>query len=103
MKRNAALRALIEAMAAVYPDGIFDDPAAWPRTRRLDVIALALVGTDGAVPERVQLPAANPVASCQRRKSRLRSARSSSASPVPPDTVRNGMVDGRNSGRWYTR
>ena len=42
--REASRRALVEAMAAVYPEGVFNDPAAWPRARRLDAIALALVG-----------------------------------------------------------
>jgi hypothetical protein len=33
MARSAALLTLIGAMAAVYPDGVFDDPAAWLRAR----------------------------------------------------------------------
>ena len=57
--RDAALHALIEAMAAIYPNAAFNEPAAWPRARRLDAIATALVGADAAVHERVQLPAAN--------------------------------------------
>jgi hypothetical protein len=57
MARHAALRALIQAMAAVYPDGILNDPAAWPRARRLDAIAIALVGTDAPIPESSQLSA----------------------------------------------
>jgi tetratricopeptide (TPR) repeat protein len=55
--RDAALCALIGAMAAVSPDGGLGDPATWPRARRLDAIALALVGTDAAVPEAAELPA----------------------------------------------
>ena len=34
---------LIEAMSAVYPGGVFGNPAAWPRARRLDALALDLV------------------------------------------------------------
>ena len=33
--REEALRALIEAMAAVYPNDVFDNPRRWPRARRL--------------------------------------------------------------------
>jgi tetratricopeptide (TPR) repeat protein len=44
--RNAALCALVEVVAAVYPEGVFNDPKAWPRARRLDAIALAQVGGD---------------------------------------------------------
>jgi tetratricopeptide (TPR) repeat protein len=42
--REGMLRTLIEAMAAVYPRGVFNDPGTWPRARRLDALALALVG-----------------------------------------------------------
>jgi tetratricopeptide (TPR) repeat protein len=42
----------IDAMARVYPRGVHRDPNTWPRARRLDALALALVGTstppDGA-------------------------------------------------------
>ena len=40
---EADRRVLIEAMAAVYPDGVFDQPNAWSRARRLDALALDLV------------------------------------------------------------
>jgi tetratricopeptide (TPR) repeat protein len=40
---TAARRALIRAMAAVYPVGVFNDPNCWPRGRRLDALALDLV------------------------------------------------------------
>lgn len=40
--REDARRALLRAMAAVYPVAI-DDQATWPRARRYDAIALALV------------------------------------------------------------
>ena len=36
-------RELIRSLATVYPDGVFDDPATWPRARRLDAIAMDLV------------------------------------------------------------
>src|SRR5262249_50642576 len=38
--------ALIEAMAAVYPLAVWDNPQTWPRARRLDSLALALVAGD---------------------------------------------------------
>ena len=48
--REEARRALVEAMAAVYPEGVFNDPKTWPRARRLDALALALVGGDSVLP-----------------------------------------------------
>ena len=36
-------RVLIEAMAAVYPRAVYNDPNAWPRARRLDALALDLL------------------------------------------------------------
>jgi tetratricopeptide (TPR) repeat protein len=41
---EAARRILIEALAAVYPSKVFNDPIAWPRARRLDVLVLDLLG-----------------------------------------------------------
>ena len=38
-----ALRRLIEAIATVYPHDVINNPASWPRARRLDAIALPLV------------------------------------------------------------
>ena len=49
-----ARRALVEALAAVYPEGVFNDPDTWPRARRLDGLALALVGGDAVPPERTE-------------------------------------------------
>jgi tetratricopeptide (TPR) repeat protein len=49
--REEALRALVAAVAAVYPKAVFDDPKTWPRGRRLDGLALALAGGDAAPPE----------------------------------------------------
>jgi tetratricopeptide (TPR) repeat protein len=40
---GAGRLALIEAMASVYPSGVYDDPSAWPRARRLDALALDLI------------------------------------------------------------
>jgi tetratricopeptide (TPR) repeat protein len=37
-------RALIDALAAVYPKDVFNDPDMWPQARRLDALAVALVG-----------------------------------------------------------
>ena len=46
--QEAARRALGEALAAIYPrpQELFDDPKTWQRARRLDGLALALVGGD---------------------------------------------------------
>ncbi len=41
---ETARRALIEAMVAAHPLTVFNDPNAWPRARRLDVLAFDLVG-----------------------------------------------------------
>jgi tetratricopeptide (TPR) repeat protein len=49
--REGARCALIKSVAAVYPSAIFDDPATWPRVRRLDGLALALVSGDAAIPK----------------------------------------------------
>jgi class 3 adenylate cyclase/Tfp pilus assembly protein PilF len=43
---EAARRALIVATVAVYPEDIFNDPREFPRARRLDALALDLVGGD---------------------------------------------------------
>ena len=47
---EAGRRVLIEAMAAVYPATVFDDPRVWPRARRLDALALGLVTGAGDPP-----------------------------------------------------
>jgi tetratricopeptide (TPR) repeat protein len=44
--REAVRCALIEAVAAIYPSNVFSDPKAWPPARRLDALALALVGVN---------------------------------------------------------
>jgi tetratricopeptide (TPR) repeat protein len=43
-------RALVEALAIVYPQEVFNDPSTWPRARRLDAVALAAVGGDSPPP-----------------------------------------------------
>jgi tetratricopeptide (TPR) repeat protein len=45
-KRDCARRALVEAVAAVYPESVFNDPKSWPRARRLDALGLDLVNSD---------------------------------------------------------
>jgi tetratricopeptide (TPR) repeat protein len=47
-------RKLIEVMASAYPSRVDSDPSAWPRARRLDSIALALVDQETAVPDGAQ-------------------------------------------------
>ena len=49
--REQAERALIEALATVYPQEIHSGPSTWPRARRLEGIALGLVGGDAALPK----------------------------------------------------
>jgi tetratricopeptide (TPR) repeat protein len=39
-----AHRMLVEALSSIYPNNVFDNPTAWPRARRLDLIALDVVG-----------------------------------------------------------
>src|SRR5918998_5425479 len=46
--REDMLRALLGALTALYPKEVFTDPQSWPRARRLDALALALVGGDAA-------------------------------------------------------
>jgi tetratricopeptide (TPR) repeat protein len=48
--RNLARRALLETLAEVYPQDIFDNPKAWPRARQLDGITLALIDDNTALP-----------------------------------------------------
>jgi hypothetical protein len=48
--RELAQRALIEVLAAVYPHEAFNDPKTWPPARRLDGLALAMVGGDAVPP-----------------------------------------------------
>jgi tetratricopeptide (TPR) repeat protein len=48
--RELARRALMEAVASLYPRDAFNDPTAWPPARRLDSHALAMVGADAAAP-----------------------------------------------------
>ena len=48
--RALAQRALMEALAAVYPPETRTDPTAWPPARRLDGHALAMVGGDAVPP-----------------------------------------------------
>ncbi len=49
--REQAERALVEALAAVYPPDVHDNPGTWPRARRLDGIALGLVCGDDPPPK----------------------------------------------------
>jgi hypothetical protein len=49
--REEARRVLVEVLAAVYPQGVFNDPKTWPHVRRLDGLALALVGGNAAPPK----------------------------------------------------
>jgi tetratricopeptide (TPR) repeat protein len=48
--REHMRRTLVEVVTAAYPQGAFDDPKTWPRARRLNAIALALVDYDAEPP-----------------------------------------------------
>ena len=55
--REGMRRALITAMVTAYPAGVFDNPRSWPRARRLDAPALAMVGSEEGIPEGAEEPA----------------------------------------------
>jgi tetratricopeptide (TPR) repeat protein len=44
--RDAAKRALVDGVAAVYPTTVQNDPQTWPRARRLEPLALNLADSD---------------------------------------------------------
>jgi tetratricopeptide (TPR) repeat protein len=46
-----AKRELIQALASTYPATVYSDANAWPRARRLDSLALALVGGETELPK----------------------------------------------------
>jgi tetratricopeptide (TPR) repeat protein len=54
MVRRRMQRALVAAIATVYPENTFNDAKSWPRARRLDALALALVGGEAAVPKQME-------------------------------------------------
>ena len=55
---EAARRALVDAMARVYPSQVYDDPSAWPRARRLDALAVDLVAGQDPPPSGAEVGAA---------------------------------------------
>jgi tetratricopeptide (TPR) repeat protein len=55
--RALAQRALMEAVASVYPREAFNDPTTWPPARRLDTHALAMVSGDAMLPAGAELRA----------------------------------------------
>jgi tetratricopeptide (TPR) repeat protein len=55
---HEARRALVAAMATVYPEDPFTDAKSWPRARRLDALALPLVDDDAALSEGMEQPVA---------------------------------------------
>jgi len=56
--REGAHRVLLEAMAAVCPERVFNDPVAWPRARRLDALAMGALSGKQVPPSGAELPAA---------------------------------------------
>src|SRR5262249_3573413 len=58
--REETFRALVAAVAAVYPEAeeVFIHPKTWPRARRLDALALALVDGDTTLPKGAEARAA---------------------------------------------
>jgi tetratricopeptide (TPR) repeat protein len=51
---EGARRDLIAALVAVYPQTVFTDPQTWPRARRLDGLAMALVAGRSVLPDGVE-------------------------------------------------
>jgi tetratricopeptide (TPR) repeat protein len=49
--REDMQRSLVTALAEVYPRDVYSKPRTWPRARRLDGLALALVRGDAPVPD----------------------------------------------------
>jgi tetratricopeptide (TPR) repeat protein len=58
-EREQALRILIGALSVLYPGKVWRDPDTWPRVRRLDAFALALVGGNTVPPKGAEQAAAN--------------------------------------------
>ena len=58
---DRARRQLVEAMAVFYPDSVFNDPTAWPRARRLDPLAMALVAANRELPNGAEAAAASVI------------------------------------------
>jgi class 3 adenylate cyclase/tetratricopeptide (TPR) repeat protein len=58
--REETFRALVAAVAAVYPEAeeVFIHPKTWPRARRLDALAFALVDGDIMLPKGAEVRAA---------------------------------------------
>lgn len=59
-EREIAKKALISAIAGLYPEDVFHDPKTWPRARRLDALALALVDDKDELSDNVDKPAEIP-------------------------------------------
>jgi tetratricopeptide (TPR) repeat protein len=55
---ESARRALVDAVARVYPSEVYDDPSAWPRARRLDALAVDLVAGPDPLPSGAETSAA---------------------------------------------
>ncbi|BCM88076.1 FxSxx-COOH system tetratricopeptide repeat protein [Methylobacterium indicum] len=56
--REEMRRALVEALAAVYPRDVNENPRTWPRARRLDGLALDLVGGEAEPPSGAEVTSA---------------------------------------------
>ena len=48
-------RALIAALAEVYPENVMYNPSTWPRARRLDALAIGLVAGDTPPPDGAEI------------------------------------------------
>jgi tetratricopeptide (TPR) repeat protein len=55
--REGLVGVLIEAVTAVHPQGLSNNPKPWPRARRLDALAIALVDGNIPLPEGTEGPA----------------------------------------------
>jgi tetratricopeptide (TPR) repeat protein len=51
-------RELIHAISRIYPGQVHREPATWPRARRLDPLAMALVANNDDIPQRAEIRAA---------------------------------------------
>jgi len=56
--RECSLRVVLDAVASIYPKDVWNNESTWPRARRLDGIALALVDDVAVFPDAGGIPAA---------------------------------------------
>jgi tetratricopeptide (TPR) repeat protein len=57
--REQVRRAIVEALAVVYPGEVANDPSTWMRARRLDGLVLAVIGSDTEPPSGTEMLASH--------------------------------------------